>query len=114
MQGNVEQNLKNLDEENREIILKKYLRLTREAEERGAELIVWPEAAWPGRLRAREWRLAELEEIRVPMLIGASVYDWDKHGLTAFNSAFWIRAGQLKVACSGTKLSSRSLSGHQR
>ncbi|MFH1808043.1 MAG: apolipoprotein N-acyltransferase [Pseudomonadota bacterium] len=47
VQGNIEQGIKNQDQQYRGVILKKYARLTADAYARGAMLAIWPEAAHP-------------------------------------------------------------------
>ena len=53
LQGNIEQGIKNKSAQNATLILEKYHRLQNEALARGAELVVWPEAALPKYVRAR-------------------------------------------------------------
>jgi len=92
LQGNVAQEVKNQDEKFQDAILERYLQLSREATARGVDLIIWPEAAWPGRVLARSTRLEEFAP-SVATLIGVSAYDWVDRRLRATNSAFWIEAG---------------------
>lgn len=54
LQGNIEQGIKNKSRQNARFIHEKYHRLQAEALERGAEIIVWPEAALPNYVRV-EW-----------------------------------------------------------
>jgi apolipoprotein N-acyltransferase len=97
LQGNVEQSLKNRSEAHREEILARYLRLTEAAERRGAELIIWPEAAWPGKLNTDLQRVPELNATQRPLLVGASAYEWRNREVRAFNSAFWVAPGGRMV-----------------
>ena len=98
LQGNVEQKLKNRDEVAREEILDRYLALTEVAQRAGASMAIWPEAAWPGRLNADLQRLPELKGVGLPLLMGASAYEWKNQQVRASNSAFWIRPGGLTGA----------------
>jgi len=90
IQGNVPQEEK-WDPKYRNPILQKYLKLTELANFDGPDLIVWPEAAFPGYYNLdREGELARsISKINVPFIIGA---------LTAlsetefYNSAYLIQA----------------------
>lgn len=62
LQGNVEQGIRNHDTWTGRKVLDRYHALTDEALAKGAELVVWPEAAFPIRLRRD---LATLTEARV-------------------------------------------------
>ena len=50
LQGNIEQGIKNRDEQNADLILRKFQALQDEALAKGAEIVVWPEAAFPMRV----------------------------------------------------------------
>ncbi|MBI5509155.1 MAG: apolipoprotein N-acyltransferase [Deltaproteobacteria bacterium] len=89
VQGNIEQGMKNRDSEFRAQILSVYLRLSAAAEAAGAELVVWPEASWPGHVDVGRARFTELHN-RVPTLLGASTYRWAGDDTTAYNSALWV------------------------
>jgi apolipoprotein N-acyltransferase len=47
LQGNVEQGIKNKDWLHADAIIQKYARLQKEAIDRGAQVVIWPEAAFP-------------------------------------------------------------------
>ncbi|MDF1565657.1 MAG: apolipoprotein N-acyltransferase [Deltaproteobacteria bacterium] len=48
VQGNIDQRIRNREEERRAFVLKAYLPLTESLAREGAQLVIWPEAAWPG------------------------------------------------------------------
>jgi len=92
LQGNVDQGVK-WDPALRGATLETYERLTREAARKGADLIVWPEAAIPFLLRLEpegEARIARLaRETKRFLLVGSP--DLDRGGF--YNSAFLISQG---------------------
>ncbi|MBI4562143.1 MAG: apolipoprotein N-acyltransferase [Candidatus Rokubacteria bacterium] len=95
LQGNIDQTAK-WDEAFREAILATYERLTREAAQRGADLIVWPETAIPFLLR---WepkggaRIAQLAaETKRFLLVGSPQLEGDRY----YNSAFLISRNSLE------------------
>jgi apolipoprotein N-acyltransferase len=80
LQGNIEQGIKNDDRLNSTMILERYHALQIEAVERGADVVVWPEASFPGGVpattaRLRGTRFHTVEEKSVPPagVFGASV-----------------------------------------
>ena len=89
LQGNIDQDVK-WDPAFREATLDTYERLTRDAARRGADLIVWPEAAVPflfrrePEVRARVARLAS--ETKRFLLVGSPDLDGERF----YNSAFLI------------------------
>ncbi len=96
LQGNIPQNLK-WDPQARESIIQIYSKLTQLAGLERPDLIVWPEAAFPGYLNEdpEQSRIVELvKNTAIPVLIGAPhLEDRD----TAFNSAYLFNAeGQMQ------------------
>jgi apolipoprotein N-acyltransferase len=80
IQGNIEQGQK-WDPENYRRTLDQYERLTRQAADQGAEIIVWPETAVPGVLEAQptvaEWLERLALETGAVLLVGAVGADFD-------------------------------------
>ncbi|MBI1946628.1 MAG: apolipoprotein N-acyltransferase [Deltaproteobacteria bacterium] len=106
LQGNIEQGIRNHEAWTGRKILERYHTLTDEALAKGAELVVWPEAAFPLRLRRD---LKTLEEARVvapghampkAAVIGAVAYEPvtvnGKRTEARHNSAF-VLGPELKV-----------------
>lgn len=89
LQGNIDQHTKNRSQLHRERILGTYTALTQDAARAGAEVAIWPEAAWPGALDVALERLPR--SLPLPVLIGASTYT-PGPPRRAHNSAFWIEA----------------------
>jgi apolipoprotein N-acyltransferase len=95
VQGNVDQGQK-WDPERATVIFTSYLEMTRQAIDRGAQLVVWPESSTPfyfeeARDRGDADRLrAVARQARVPILIGS---DQVEKGVPPkyFNSAFLVR-----------------------
>ncbi len=87
IQGNVEQRIKNRGQEHRESILRAYEELSASAVADGAELVVWPEAAWPEHLPADLRRLPRGPTTR--WLLGVATIDTTREPGRAANSAFW-------------------------
>jgi apolipoprotein N-acyltransferase len=80
LQGNIEQGIKNEDKLNSKMILERYHALQTEAVQKGVDVVVWPEASFPGGVpattpRLRGTRFHSLEEASVPPagVFGASV-----------------------------------------
>lgn len=95
LQGSIPQRVKNRTAEYVEQIRTNYLELARQAVQRGATLLVWPEAAWPGFIRTHELRLPDLA-LGVPSLMGAGAMRVTEGKPEIFNSAFWVHAqGEL-------------------
>jgi apolipoprotein N-acyltransferase len=69
LQGNIEQGIKNRDMQNQEFIVGKFERLQQEALARGAEVVIWPEAAYPAPLHKADTTLSGR---RFPDLAGAT------------------------------------------
>lgn len=89
LQGNIAQDLKNRDLDNQAEIRATYERLTATAREQGAQLIVWPEASWPGR---PEPSLATFPYASgdLPLLIGAVTLHFEDADTMITNSAFAV------------------------
>jgi apolipoprotein N-acyltransferase len=88
VQGGVDQHTKNGSPAQRDEIAARYIDLTRRARLDGAELVVWPEAAWPDELASEVRHFPELA-LGVPMLLGVSLFDGER----SFNSALWLDGG---------------------
>lgn len=94
VQGNIPQALK-WDTALQDEILAKYLGLTREAADAGAELVVWPEAALPFYLQhdARSVELAKIARERgIDLVVGAPGLDNRGDGVKPYNQAWLVRA----------------------
>jgi apolipoprotein N-acyltransferase len=89
VQGNIEQKIKNRSAAHRSLILREYLKLTRRAVGEGADVVVWPEAAWPGSVHADARRLPGFAPGR-PVLVGAAAYRTAAGERQLFNSVFWV------------------------
>lgn len=97
IQGNIDQNIKWL-EETRAAILEKYLTLSGIAAAERPDLIIWPEAAFPGffNLDADRTRVLDFaKKYRIPMLIGA-LHSIDESEYT--NAAYLVDVdGQIQA-----------------
>ena len=95
VQGNIEQSIKNRSYAHQRSIKQRYLQESERARKAGADLLVWPEAAWPGYLSTALEKLP-LSPLGVPLILGAPAYtpgDQRQH----LNSAFHIDAdGTIK------------------
>jgi apolipoprotein N-acyltransferase len=99
LQGNIDQKIKNAAKggqmsypEYRDFLLDRYVPLTREADRAGVDLIIWPEASFPGQLPLRPQRLPRLEpgeeEFRAQLLIGGVTLGTVEDRRVLTNSAF--------------------------
>ncbi len=96
LQGNIEQDQK-WDKAFEEEILSRYERLSREAAAKGAQLIVWPETAFPFYFQSdflyRQRLLNLVRELRTPLLFGAVGWQQKrKNEVTLFNRAYLLSA----------------------
>jgi apolipoprotein N-acyltransferase len=96
LQGNIAQDQK-WDKAFEEEILNRYERLSREAAAQGAQLIVWPETAFPFYFQSdfvhRERLLDLVRELRTPLLFGAVGWQHKrKNEVTLFNRAYLLSA----------------------
>jgi apolipoprotein N-acyltransferase len=93
LQGNVAQNEK-WDDDKAAGIFASYLRMTREAIAKGAELVIWPESATPYRFREGDGPSEEIRKIareaRVPILLGSDELE-PGNPVRYYNSAFMVR-----------------------
>lgn len=106
LQGNIEQGIRNHESWTGRKILDRYHQLTDEALAKGAELVVWPEAAFPLRLRRDLQSLAEARVVAAghampkAAVIGAVAYEPivqdGKRTEARHNSAF-VLGPELKV-----------------
>lgn len=80
LQGNIEQGIKSESTRHRGSIASIYNRLTVEADARGSDLIIWPEAAYPAMLPrgttgfATDWSLLTHKKGGSHLLVGAGTY----------------------------------------
>ncbi|MCP5071194.1 MAG: apolipoprotein N-acyltransferase [bacterium] len=109
LQGNIEQGVKwSPDWAERTLAI--YTGLTRQAAERGAALVVWPETAVPGAPDAdpelMERLVALAEETGVTLVIGAVGIDWvpGEEQPRIFDSAFILTGGVAPVRYDKTHL----------
>lgn len=98
LQGNVEQGIKNKQSLYAGEILKRYESLQSTALEQGAEIVVWPEGAFPLLVQRSAQDIPALREATVPTIVGASVYGpLESHGnqgpLVYSNSALALLPG---------------------
>lgn len=94
VQGNIEQRMKNRDAEFRETIWERYMTLSHEAMRQGAQIVIWPEGAWPISLGTarKELRMPRtMAPFGAPLLVGAVTFDTDGP-LRVYNSALWADA----------------------
>ncbi len=71
--------------------------LTQQAVDQQAELIIWPESAYPDALPGRLTKLEELTPISTPLLIGAVTVWPGTRGHVLKNSALYLEQGQIKA-----------------
>ncbi|MEZ0315148.1 MAG: apolipoprotein N-acyltransferase [Myxococcota bacterium] len=89
LQGNIAQDIKNRDLDNAVTIRATYEELSKRAQGEGAQLVVWPEAAWPGRPDPRI-ALFPFATGTVPMIVGAATLRFEDGGSVVTNSAFAV------------------------
>ena len=89
VQAAIPQDIKNHAAEHAETIVDTYTQLSQQALKAGAEVLVWPEGAWPLFVSANANRLP-LPVLGKPLLLGAPSFA--KAPLRAYNSAFWLDA----------------------
>jgi apolipoprotein N-acyltransferase len=95
IQGNIDQKIKSRHETYRNFILDQYVPQTDAADDEGAELIIWPEAAFPGyfdsdRLASQPLKMRgfDREQYRSQMMFGVQTHSRLTNGSS--NSAFWV------------------------
>lgn len=96
LQGNIEQDQK-WDKAFEEEILSRYEHLSREAAAKGAQLIVWPETAFPFYFQSdftyRQRLLDLVRELHTPLLFGAVGWKQKRFNeVTLFNRAYLVSA----------------------
>jgi apolipoprotein N-acyltransferase len=95
VQGNIAQDQK-WDASLQDRILAKYLALTAEAADAGAQLVVWPEAAVPFYL-GRDVRTRQILEMSrerdIDLLVGAPGLEDRGNGMMPWNDAWLVRSG---------------------
>lgn len=98
VQGNIDQKIKNRHDSYTGFILKQYLPETFAADAENADLIIWPEAAFPGYFRPGAITLEESSTLRYllgprklhsQLLLGVQTANRETH--QSSNSAFWAR-----------------------
>jgi apolipoprotein N-acyltransferase len=92
LQGNISQGVKSESGFHANDILDIYFKLQRQAKEKGAELIIWPESAYPKMLDENISDLKLDFDLRVASVIGAIVY-----GLEPSGKGYQIRNSALLV-----------------
>ncbi|MBI5251698.1 MAG: apolipoprotein N-acyltransferase [Desulfomonile tiedjei] len=99
LQGNIAQEIK-WDQRAREYTFESYERLGREAVNKGARLLVWPETSVPvvfGEPDADWQRPGEISRnLGVPMLVGAPAAEVVDKAVHYYNSAFLVENGVLR------------------
>lgn len=90
IQGNIAQSVKNKSSEHRDAIISTYLDGSIEALGKGAERLVWPEAAWPNYLPTKLQQFP-LGTLGAPLYAGAPAFE-RKPSLKHYNSVFWVDA----------------------
>jgi apolipoprotein N-acyltransferase len=90
LQGNIPQEMKNRSKNFAEEILEIYRTLHEQAKAFGAELIIWPEASYPGVFHKDSTHLKINFSHGAAAIIGATAYAYDKDAQSAhfYNSAF--------------------------
>jgi apolipoprotein N-acyltransferase len=73
LQGNIEQGIKNQARIYSNNILERYLLLQSQAIKNGAQIVIWPETAYPYTINAQTHKLEHFDDINVPIVLGAMV-----------------------------------------
>ena len=95
LQGNIPQDMKNKSRMYSQDILRIYLELQEEALKQNAELIVWPEAAYP---RSLDKNIKELPfESPLASVMGSTVYGYDSDEEAHFHNSAFIQNYEGKV-----------------
>lgn len=92
LQGNIPQDEKWL-EGNEEWIIERHVALTEKATEKGARLVIWPEAAYPYSISDQITRIGRFRTLEHFLLIGAIIFHQDKKESFIHNSALLIAPG---------------------
>jgi len=99
IQGNIDQKIKNAAkggqmsaEEYRDFVLGRYLPLSRQADAEGADLIIWPEASFPGSLPLHPTQFPDVlgPPFRAELLVGGVTAGRENGRLLLTNSGFLI------------------------
>jgi apolipoprotein N-acyltransferase len=104
LQGNIDQNIKNRSENYRGSIASVYNRLSSDADRKGAEFIIWPEASYPSALPreidsfAASWSLFEVKRLSAHSLVGVSMYYSEEKRRLLSNSALVLDPALSVVA----------------
>ncbi len=97
IQGNIPQDEK-WDQAIKPLVIEKYKKLSLLAKYDGPELMVWPEAAWPGYLNT-EFETAGfgafVDELGIPMIIGSPHYESES---AVYNSAYLVEPGGIGIS----------------
>jgi len=103
VQGNIDQKIKNAAkggqmsaQEYRDFVLGRYLPLSREADAQGVDLIIWPEASFPGSLPLHPTQFPDVlgPPFRAELLIGGVTAGRQNGRLLLTNSGFAIGANR--------------------
>jgi len=96
LQGNIDQKTKNHSEMNASFIWSRYLSLEKKARAQGAQILVWPEGAWPvaanhdGNILTPISKDEEPYAYRFIRLVGSGSLSYKEQTPTAYyNSLFW-------------------------
>jgi apolipoprotein N-acyltransferase len=99
IQGNIDQKIKNAAkggqmsaQEYREFVLGRFLPLSREADAQGVDLIIWPEASFPGSLPLHPTQFPDVlgAPFRAELLVGGVTAGRENGRLTLTNSGFLV------------------------
>ncbi len=85
LQGNIEQGIKNHAPQHGDEILTRYNQLQRQAKFKDAELVIWPETAYPYRLWTEELKFMGLDALAPVNVIGVMTVDSQRE---YYNSAY--------------------------
>ena len=88
VQGNIKQSLKNKSNQHRQAIIRRYRNGSLRALEKRAEVLIWPEAAWPAYINTQS-QYFSLLELDSPVYIGAPSFALGPQR-RHFNSVFWV------------------------
>lgn len=106
VQGNIDQKIKNAAKggqmgfrQYRDFVLGRYLPLTKQADAAGADLIVWPEASFPGTLPLHPTQLPDVlgPPLRAPLLVGGVTAGRRDDGRVILTNSAFLLGPQREV-----------------